>query len=444
MKPPLLLIGHGAHDDTGAAEFGRFVHRLRCRLDQVAADVSGGFVAKGRPSLNDSVASLLARGHHRLVTVPLALGDNGDIPAEIARAQVMHPTLSCDLARPLDASPQVLGLMAERLADALAEMPRLASVTVGDEHGEAAWEPISPAETAVVLVGHGSPDTAANAEVHRVSRLFWETHAADLLTVETAYVSDAPPSVAQGIERCRRLGAKRVVVLPYLLFAGGVLERIWAEALAYAAGHIDLDVRCAEVIGDCEGLADLIIDRYEQALHAASPWPSHQNGTPFALRTPFNADTAAFAPDAPFDADSAAFDADTLFEADTAFKADTAFDADTAFKADTAFESDTAFEANTAAFGADTAAFRAVEGELPAFTDPVEAVLDPADEPLSLEELDSLPAPEILEDPTAPVLRGDDVLREDDPLRGDDVLGGDEPPVRRLTRDQPTLAEGLV
>ncbi|MEU8267356.1 sirohydrochlorin chelatase [Sphaerisporangium sp. NPDC049002] len=268
MKPPLLLIGHGAHDDTGAAEFGRFVHRLRCRLDQLVADVSGGFVAKGRPSLSDSVASLVARGHHRLVAIPLTLGDSEDVPAAIARARVAHPILTCDRGRALGASPQVLALMAERLADALAEMPRLASVSMTEEHGEAPWEPVTPAETAVVLVGHGSSDTGANAEVHRVSRLFWETHAPELLTVETAYVADAPPSVAQGIERCRRLGAKRVVVLPYLLFAGGVLERIWAEALAYAAGHIDLDVRCAEVIGDCEGLADLIIERYEEVLEA--------------------------------------------------------------------------------------------------------------------------------------------------------------------------------
>ncbi|MEV6982233.1 sirohydrochlorin chelatase [Sphaerisporangium sp. NPDC051017] len=270
MKPSLLLIGHGAHDDTGAAEFGRFVHRLRCRLDGVAADVSGGFAARGRPSLGDSVASLVARGHHRMVALPLTLGDDADITAALARARVAHPTLVYDYGQSLAASPGVLALMAERLADALAEMPRLAAVSPADDH-EAHREPVSPAETAVVLVGHGSGDAAANADVHRVSRLFWETHAPDLLTVETAYVSDAPPSVAQGIERCRRLGAKRVVVLPYLLFAGAVLERIWAEALAYAAGHIDLDVRCAEVIGDCEGLADLIIERYERTLTAGEP-----------------------------------------------------------------------------------------------------------------------------------------------------------------------------
>lgn len=279
MKPPLLLIGHGAHDDTGAAEFGRFVHRLRCRLDGVAADVSGGFIAKGRPTMSDSVASLVARGHHRLVTLPLTLCDTGDIEAAVLRAQLVHPTLICDQGRSLAASPRVLALMGERLADALAEMPRLAAV--GEDHGEAHHEPVSPAETAVVLVGRGSADTAENAEVHRVSRLFWETHAAGLLTVETAYVADAPPSVAQGIERCRRLGARRVVVLPYLLFAGGVLERIWAEALAYAAGHTDLDVRFAEVIGDCEGLADVIIERYEETLAAEpadSEWTARDTG----------------------------------------------------------------------------------------------------------------------------------------------------------------------
>jgi sirohydrochlorin cobaltochelatase len=287
MKPPLLLIGHGAHDDTGAAEFGRFVHRLRCRLDQVAVDVSGGFVAKGRPSLDDSIDSLVARGHHRLVAVPLALGESDDIPAAITRAEAAHPMLTCEYGRALGASPQVLALMAERLADALTDMPGLATVSLMEEHGEAPWEPIAPAETAVVLVGHGSPDTRANAEVHRVSRLFWETHAPELLTVETAYVADAPPSVAQGIERCRRLGAKRVIVLPYLLFAGAVLERIWAEALAYAAGHIDLDVRCAEVIGDCEGLADVIIKRYEEVLSAADT----------SARGPFPADAEDEIPD---------------------------------------------------------------------------------------------------------------------------------------------------
>jgi sirohydrochlorin cobaltochelatase len=265
MKPPLLLIGHGTHDETGVAEFGRFVHRLRCRLDGLPAEVSGGFISNARPRLSESIASLIARGHHHLIAVPLSLtGDRkalGDIPGTMALEQELHPTLEYDLGRPLGPDARILKLLAERLADARAEMPRL----VTDEPPAE----ITPAETAVVLVGHGSADPAVNAEVHRVSRLFWENYAADLLTVETAYVSDARPGVPGGLERCRRLGAKRVIVLPYVLFAGAVLERIWAQALAYGANHEGLDIRCAEVIGDCEGLADAVIDRYEEGLAGA-------------------------------------------------------------------------------------------------------------------------------------------------------------------------------
>ncbi|WP_244361251.1 sirohydrochlorin chelatase [Microbispora triticiradicis] len=270
MKPPLLLIGHGTHDETGVAEFGRFVHRLRCRLDGLPAEVSGGFITNARPQLGQSIASLVARGHHHLVAVPLSLtGDRralGDIPGTMALEQERHPTLEYDLGRPLGPDPRVLRLLAERLADARAEMPRFVTEEPPAE--------ITPGETAVVLVGHGSTDPAVNAEVHRVSRLFWETHAADLLTVETAYVSHTRPGVPGGLERCRRLGAKRVIVLPYVLFAGAVLERIWAQALAYGANHEGLDIRCAEVIGDCEGLADVVIDRYEEALAGAGRSPA--------------------------------------------------------------------------------------------------------------------------------------------------------------------------
>ncbi|MFI7702339.1 sirohydrochlorin chelatase [Nonomuraea sp. NPDC049480] len=277
MKPPLLLIGQGSHDDAYAAEFGRFVHRLRCRLDQTAADVSGGYLERATPRLSESVASLVARGHHRLVALPLSLSRvSDDLGAAMEREQKLHPTLMYDYGRPLGPDPRVLALLADRLNEAAADIskprPRPLELVGARPRLRAVDAPVTedlhvePSETAVVLVGEGSTDAAANAEIHRVSRLFWETHAYDFMTVETAFVSVTPPGVPGGLERCRRLGAKRVIVVPYLLFAGGLLERVWAQALAYGAGHPDLDIRCAEVIGDCETLADVVIDRYEEAL----------------------------------------------------------------------------------------------------------------------------------------------------------------------------------
>ncbi len=238
---PLLLVGHGTRDEAGAAEFGRFVERMRARLP---AEVAGGFIELSPPPLTDAVASLYEAGHRRVTAVPLVLvaagHAKGDIPAALARERERHVGFSYTYGRPLGPHPTLLSLLDERL--------------------DAVLEPSERADTAVLLVGRGSTDPDANAEIHKVARLLWEGRG--LSMVEPAFVSLAWPGVAEGLERCRRLGARRIVVLPYFLFSGVLPDRVAEEAKAYG----DAEVRLAEVIGDCDGLADLVAERYEEAL----------------------------------------------------------------------------------------------------------------------------------------------------------------------------------
>jgi sirohydrochlorin cobaltochelatase len=238
---PLLLVGHGTRDEAGAAEFGRFVERLRTRLP---VDVAGGFIELSAPPLTDAVAELYGAGHRHVAAVPLVLvaagHAKGDMPAALARERERHPGLTCSYGRPLGPHPVLLSLLEERL--------------------DAVLDPAERAGTAVLLVGRGSTDPDANAEVCKAARLLWEGRG--LAMVETAFVSLARPGVPEGLERCRRLGAARVVVLPYFLFPGVLPDRVVAEATAYQGA----EVRCAEVIGDCDGLAGLVAERYEEAL----------------------------------------------------------------------------------------------------------------------------------------------------------------------------------
>jgi sirohydrochlorin cobaltochelatase len=251
VRPPLLVVGHGTRDDEGVAEFGRFVDRL---CDRMPAEVAGGFIELSRPPLTDAVAELYGRGHRHVVAVPLVLvaagHGKGDIPAAMTRELSRHPGLSYAYGRPLGPHPALLSLLEERL--------------------DAVLDPAEREGTAVLLVGRGSTDPDANAEVHKVARLFWETRWARGdgagHGTEPAFVSLAWPGVSEGLERCRRLGARRVVVLPYFLFPGVLPDRVVAQAREYAAGHPGLDVRCAEVIGDCDELAALVAERYEEAL----------------------------------------------------------------------------------------------------------------------------------------------------------------------------------
>jgi sirohydrochlorin cobaltochelatase len=239
---PLLLVGHGTRDEAGVAEFARFAERLRARLP---VDVAGGFIELSPPPLTDAVAELYAAGHRRVAAVPLVLvaagHAKGDMPAALARERQRHAGLTYAYGRPLGPHPTLLGLLEERL--------------------DAVLDPAGRADTAVLLVGRGSTDPDANAEVCKAARLLWEGRG--LAMVEPAFVSLARPGVPEGLERCRRLGAERIVVLPYFLFPGVLPDRVAAEARAFAGA----EVRCAEVIGDCDGLADLVVERYAEALH---------------------------------------------------------------------------------------------------------------------------------------------------------------------------------
>ena len=79
-------------------------------------------------------------------------------------------------------------------------------------------------ETAVLIVGRGSSDPDANSDLSKIARLFYEGRPYPL--VESAYVGMTPPDVADGLDRCRKLGAKRIVVFSYFLFTGVLEERI--------------------------------------------------------------------------------------------------------------------------------------------------------------------------------------------------------------------------
>ncbi|RAO40665.1 Sirohydrochlorin cobaltochelatase [Micromonospora noduli] len=252
----LVIVGHGTRSAAGVEQFAALVERVRGRGD--IGDVEGGFIELSRPPLTDAVGALVARGHRALVALPLVLTGaghgKGDIPAAMAREQQRHSGLSYRYGRPLGPHPLLHEALEQRIDAALAGADRAGTEPAGADR----------AGTWVALVGRGSTDPDANAEVAKVARLLWEGRG--YAGVEPGFISLASPSVPAVLERLRRLGARRIVVAPYFLFAGVLPDRIVAQSAEFAAAHPDLDVRVAEVIGDCDALADLVLERYAEAL----------------------------------------------------------------------------------------------------------------------------------------------------------------------------------
>ena len=241
-QPTQQDSAHGTRDQAGVAAFGALADRVAALA--APTQVAGGFIELSPPPLRDAVATLAGTDLH-LVAVPLMLvaasHAKGDIPAALARERTRHPGLRWTYARPLGPHPALVDLLAARI-DAVAQGPA----------------------PAVLVVGRGTSDPDANAEVVKTARLLWEGRSYPF--AETAFVSLTQPSVAEGLERCRLLGARQIVVARYFLFPGVLPDRVAIQASDFAAAHPGLDVRCTDVLGDCDEIAALVYERYHEAL----------------------------------------------------------------------------------------------------------------------------------------------------------------------------------
>jgi sirohydrochlorin cobaltochelatase len=244
--PALLIVGHGSRDLRGAREFHDLVDLVRRRNPSLT--VEGGFIELSRPPISECVDRLAYRGARNVAAVPLMLLSAGhakdDIPATLVREKMGHPEMSFSYGRTLGIRPELLELMDERI-----------STLVLEEEKE---------ETAVLIVGRGSSDPDANSDLSKIARLFYEGRPYPV--VESAYVSMTPPDVANGLDRCLKLGAKRVVVFSYFLFTGVLEERIHGQSRAFAEANDGFEVRYAGYFGPDSRLADLVVERYTEAL----------------------------------------------------------------------------------------------------------------------------------------------------------------------------------
>jgi sirohydrochlorin cobaltochelatase len=244
--PALLIVGHGSRDPRGGREFHDLVGLVRGSNPSLT--VEGGFIELSRPPISECVDRLAESGARNVAAVPLMLLAAGhaknDIPATLVREKIGHPEMSFSYGRALGVRPELLELMDERI-----------SAVVHEEEKE---------ETAVLVVGRGSSDPDANSDLSKIARLFYEGRPYPV--VESAYVSMTPPDVANGLDRCLKLGAKRVVVFSYFLFTGVLEERIRGQSRAFAEANPGVGVLYAGYFGPDPSLADLVVERYTEAV----------------------------------------------------------------------------------------------------------------------------------------------------------------------------------
>ena len=235
--PALLLIAHGSRDPRHAATVRALAARVRGQRPGTRVEVS--FLDFSSPSVPAALHRLSAEGVREVVALPLlltrAFHAKADIPAVLREASALHPRLRITRADVLGPSPLLLSAVEGRLY-------------------EAGLRPTDKSSTGVVLASAGSTDPEAIAVIAKIAR---ELRHTGWCAVRPAFASAALPRTEDVVRELRATGVRRVAVAPYVLAPGRLPDRI-------ARGAAGADV-LAGVLGASEELAQLVLQRYEEA-----------------------------------------------------------------------------------------------------------------------------------------------------------------------------------
>ena len=243
-----MVCGHGSRDTGAAEEFQAVAKGLKERLPQYETD--WGFLEFATPVIRTGLDALRNKGIRKVLAVPGMLFAAGhaknDIPSVLNAYQTQNPELEISYARELGIDLKLIRAAGERVEDAL----------------QKAGDGVSREDTLLVVVGRGASDPDANSNVAKVTRMLWE--GLGLGWAETAYSGVTFPLVEPGLEHATRLGYKRIVVFPYFLFTGILVQRIYHYTDIVAAKHPEIEFIKASYLNDHPLVLDAFAERVEE------------------------------------------------------------------------------------------------------------------------------------------------------------------------------------
>lgn len=240
MNETILLVGHGSRDPAGNREFEAFAQQWRERCPQRRIELC---CIEFFEVLLDEGLARAARGAQRVIVLPLILNAAGhvkmEIPEHIAAARKRHPATEFVCARHLGAAEPILRILKRNLQRVMLEL-----------------DMPDPKTTGVILLGRGASDKTANGEVAKMAR--WLFEESDHELVDVAFTGITHPRLEAVAQRQVRLGMSQIVVLPYYLFTGTLIERIGQQVDELRKLHPQIRFGLGEHFGLVEEIFELL------------------------------------------------------------------------------------------------------------------------------------------------------------------------------------------
>lgn len=249
LNRPLLMIGHGSRDMQGRQGFLDFAHAYQ-GLDS-SRPVVPCFLELTTPSIQEGVDKCVAQGYTEFSVLPILLfaarHNKFDVTNELDRAKARHPHIRFHYGRHFGITPAILELWHRRLAE------------LDQASDNSPMSSIKRSETVLLVVGRGSSDPDANGDVYKLARLLWE--GSGYKTVEICFIGITHPRLEEGFNRARLFQPKRIIVLPYFLFTGVLVKKIFDITAQQQEQYPDIKMTCLPEMGIQPELLSVLRER---------------------------------------------------------------------------------------------------------------------------------------------------------------------------------------
>ena len=250
----IVLAGHGSRDPDGIREFEALVSLTQARGP--GRLIKHGYLEFATPTIDEAVNAAIQGGASRIAMVPgvllAATHAKNDMPSELLALKQAHPGIEFHFGAAMDLHPKLLHLCQERIIQAEADSSKT----------------VSRSDTCLVVVGRGTSDPDANSEISKLARMLEEGMGFGASFV--CYAGTAKPLVVVGLEATAKLGHSRIIVLPYFLFDGVLVKRIYEAADTLRARHPEIEVLKASYLGVHPHVADVFLERAQEGVEGRS------------------------------------------------------------------------------------------------------------------------------------------------------------------------------
>ena len=231
-----MICGHGSRSQAAVDEFAVLAERLAPAFP--SWPVAYGYLEFANPVIRDGLDKLRADGCDHILAVPgmlfAAMHAKNDIPT-VLNTYAAQTGIRVQYGRELGVDPKMIAAAGDRVREAVAR-------------ADAEQGAVPLHDTCLVVIGRGASDPDANSNVAKITRMLWE--GLGFGWAETGYSGVTFPLVEPCLERAAKLGFRRIVVFPYFLFTGVLIDRIYGFTDMVAAKHPDIHFVKAGYLND--------------------------------------------------------------------------------------------------------------------------------------------------------------------------------------------------